>query len=165
MTKFLGIEVKSRPYGCKAGIEVPGQGGVRRDPTGPAGWSWELPPSPSAPELHNPPTPAPAGLPGPAALVVDLSPGSWLGTGITPPDHPVYPPCIPTRYRPPLPHGSHVTAGTVSGARGTCTYDRFWRVVGEPRGSRTHPVLTLLGTVWHCWHCIGTLHLIMTVFY
>ena len=30
---------------------------------------------------------------------------------------------------------------TVYGTPGTCTYDRFWHHVGEPRGSRTHPYL------------------------
>ena len=68
--------------------------------------------------------------------------------------YPVLPLQYPPRYTPPCTHparttglhGSHVTAGTVHGYLGACTYGRFGPVVGEPRGSRTHPVFRVPGS-------------------
>ena len=59
----------------------------------------------------------------------------WVYPGITlPGTHPVYPP----RYTHPGTPPFCASCTPVLGTTGTCTYDRFREVVGEPRGSRTH---------------------------
>ena len=92
-----------------------------------------------------PTTPAPAGPPGPLRWELTLLEQRGWVPGIT---HPVYPPCIPHRGTTLGPywrlHGSHVTAGTVRGSLGTCTYDRFEDTVGEPRGIEHTPIFRVL---------------------
>ena len=158
LTKFPGNGVESRPIARRRHSKGPGQGGDHRYPTGPAGWSRSRPRRIRSPGSRNPPTPPPAGATGPAPLVPGPSPSSRLGVPVLPLPypprytHPVYPPG-------PVPasHGSHVTAGTVRGTRGTCTYGRFETVVGEPRGMRTHTGLALF------WHCLALLRLCTAV--
>ena len=125
------------PIGCKAAIRNPDQGGPCKGPTGPGGWVWVPPPSPGAPELHVPPTPALAGPTGPASLYMDLSPGCWVGTRYYPlpvPTQPCTTPGTPSRPAPVL-----CTVWTSPGTAGAVGYDRFEDTVGEPRGVGTQP--------------------------
>ena len=82
--------------------------------------------------------------------------------------HPV-PTRIPTQYTHPapstVPHGSHVTAGTVRVTSGTCTYDRFGHPVGEPGGSRTHTGFRVPGRLYTVIYRIRGLHGRLTEFY
>ena len=91
-------------------------------------------------------TPAPVGLPGPLRCPWDPPRAKRLGsTPCTHPPytHPVYPPCIPTPVHPP---DMHTAADRDQyGTSGTCTYDRFQDLVGEPRGVRTQPVFRVPG--------------------
>ena len=81
----------------------------------------------------HPPTPAPAGLTGPASLVgLLLAAGGWV--------YRYYPPWYPPTHTPPWYPPVHSPPSTARcGALGACTYDRFGNTVGEPRGLRTHP--------------------------
>ena len=154
------------------------QGGPCRGLTGPGGWV-------QGPGAHHgpgtrervvpapdPPTPAPwasgarsAGL---GLLLSARSVGGW--------ETPYYPPGIPTLYPPGIPTLVHPPAYTSSvahhadghGTTGTCTYDRFWNTVGEPRGMEYRGVLALF---WHClalfgpclalvWHCLASVYCI-----
>ena len=63
-------------------------------------------PSPSAPDLQVPPTPGPAGLPGPAPLYLEVSPGSVLGGWVLP----LPPPTL--LYHTPLVHPLYTTVST-----------------------------------------------------
>ena len=101
------------------------QGGARRDPTGPAGWY--IPSRPTVPSTSAqppyPPTPAHAGLPGPASLVGFWAPraAGWVLPGIA------------TRYTHPYTHP--VPPMPVHPADGcTMRNSHFWTLVGEPRG-------------------------------
>ena len=133
MTKFSGKGVNSRPYWPGGGVsrrEGQVQGGhPQGDRPGPKGGTWPG----RTPELNVPPTPAHAGLPGPASLYIDLSPSSWAG-------YRYYPSPAPTQSHthpgtPPYSPPSTARCGTL----GAVTYDRSGHPVGEPRGIRTQP--------------------------
>ena len=107
---------------------------------GPQGGTWE-PSQPPVRPLHPTTHSAPLqGATGPAPLSgLLLEQCGWVYR-YSPPH---YPPGISTPGTPLVPvrrsHGSHVTAGTGTGATGACTYGCFWTSVGEPRGIRTQP--------------------------
>ena len=102
------------------------------------------------------------GLPGPAPLYLALSSSKgagWVVPGIALPyTHPYTRPR--TRIPVPAPSSTHHDEHELSYGD-----TRFEVTVGEPRGSRTHPVFALFGTVWHCLALVGTLHLVMRLFY
>ena len=142
MTKFLRNVVKSRPFGCKAAIRAQDREGTAGDRPGPEGVVLRPPPSPCAPGPRYHPLRPPAGAYGARFAVSGTSPGSWVVPRYSPScTHPVYPPWYTHPARTWGLHGSHVTAGTVAGVLGACTYGRFETPVGEPRGMRTQPVL------------------------
>ena len=97
--------------------------------TGPAGWVPDVPWD-THPALY-PPTPALAGLPGPASLVQDLLARQLGSTRYSPPaTHPVPIPHPGTTHPAPLyPHTAMVHHTLTA-----CTYGRFDTDVGEPRG-------------------------------
>ena len=107
-------------------------------PTGPAGWYLGSAHAAVRP-LHPAHPLRPCRAPGPASLAGLAPRAKWLGsTPLVP--HPVYPPVYPPLYPPgytPYPP-DQCTVWTLLVTLGTCTYDRFWRVLGEPRGIRTH---------------------------
>ena len=129
--------MESRRYWLRGGILrvlEPGRG--QRHRPGPEGGFQEPspPPSPVRPSSPVPPTPGPAGLPGPAFGCTGTSLLEQRAGWVLPlPNPPVYPSPYLYPTRTPLPvHVRH--AGT------DCSYTHFWTLVGEPRGSRTHPV-------------------------
>ena len=83
---------------------------------------------------HDHPLRLPAGAYGARFAVMGPPLAAGLGARVYPspyPPSPIPTPGTPT-YSPPSTARCSVS--------GTCTYDRFWHVVGEPRGSRTQPV-------------------------
>ena len=87
--------------------------------------------------LHpDPPTPAPAGLPGPASLVWAPLVSGTSSCWDPPITHPVY----PSHYPPGIPTLLHTTVSAGHAQYGGhCGNSCFGPGVGEPRGSRTHP--------------------------
>ena len=134
LTKFSILLMKSRPYWPGGGVpagRVQNQGAVA---TGPEGWVLE----PGGRCSLIPPTPGPAGLPGPASLyeASAFKLAGWA-TGIALPVPTQSP--YPAWYTLPYTRLLHVRhAGT------DCSYTRFDTVVGEPRGSRTHRDIRVL---------------------
>ena len=141
---------------------VPGTGRASRArPTGPQGGTWEPSPPPNTTgtrvrctlTTHS----GPAGLRGPPRcqgllltraggwVVLPLYTHPGIPTRLYPPwYHTPYPPTS-MLYRHPVDHPRHR-------APGTCTYDRFDHVVGEPRGIEYTPVSgSRAGLVYGYW--------------
>ena len=129
--------MESRLIGQEAAFRGSQVQGGPKDRPGPQGGTWEPNTAGHASSPYSPPLQVPAGPSGPASLGVGTSSrGGWVVLpGIAHPyTHPVYPPCIPR----PVPTVD--STADVDGSPRACTYDRFGHLVGEPRGSRTHPV-------------------------
>ena len=123
----LGGHSKGPGQGGEAGPHRPGPAGVVQEPP--------RPPYPVTPDPIPHPLQPPAGTSGARSAGYGVSPGSWVlprGTPLYYPPwytHPVYPPWY-TRPAPPFCASCTPRHGTT----GTCTYDRFELVQGEPRG-------------------------------
>ena len=101
-------------------------------------WSWEPPPSPVRPTPRTHPLQPRWGFRGPLRWFwVSPREACSVGGYYPPRTHPA----IPRPYT--RPSRARVTCHGWDGAgvRGACTYGRFRRSVGEPRGMRTQPVL------------------------
>ena len=132
LTNFQENEVKSRPYGQEAAFARGAPGSARHgQDRAPEGWVrtsvGAVPQTTHSRVLQT--------LPGPASLseapLGRGRPWRWV-TRYYPPWY-THPGTIPRPYthpwttpRPLAGHGTH------------CSYTRFWRSQGEPRGSRTH---------------------------
>ena len=143
MTNFTGNDLNSRPFARGAAPSQPPAGGRARPQgvvgTGNSGgrtWVREGV-GPTTPDHPLQPL---QGFRGPLRCPVLLGTSArWLGST------PVYPPWYPPSHTPPNTHPGtpHVMAARVHreyGTPGTCTYDRFWDVVGEPRGVEHSPL-------------------------
>ena len=119
------------------------QGGACRAPTGPGGWvlgtAGALTVRRGRPQIPTHSSPH-WGLPGPASLVsetlrVSDLPRYWTPVLPTRYTLPVYPPGYPPSTHP----ARHAHRPAMPVHPRACTYGHFWTLVGEPRGSRTHP--------------------------
>ena len=131
------------------GRQGPVQGGPSRPDRAPQGWYRSRTGAHGSQYVRLPDTThsSPPGASGARSAVS----GTLLEQSGTPlGSTPVLPTLVPTQYtHPGTPQAPpHVTAARVHhGHRvtGTCTYDRFQTVQGEPRGIRTHPVFRVPG--------------------
>ena len=128
---------------------MPGVGGLKAAYTGPYV------------RAPRPPTPALLGPTGPASLSGHSPRAERTGWVVSR----YYPPGIPTVYRtrpvqqlPPSPRHRRCHG---RGDTGTCTYDQFDTVQGEPRGPEHTPVFRVLA-VFSTALVLAVLHLIMT---
>ena len=107
------------PEAALLGEQAPGTGrGPAGTPTGPEGWYQVT----AGARSHNPPLPAPAGLLGPASLVMGPPRAAgWVpGIALPLPTHPYPTPSTPLPVHPPMYQPDHWVH-----TAGACTYGRF----------------------------------------